>query len=171
MGTKKPAATAARSYYAAACFRRENIFAASASGQQLTGELSGEGCLVPILPGFDETSVLDARDGSACDFQALMSLLVLKRCGPMEADQVAFGKQGNFLDFKFGEFRTDLVVETVERFAPTIACSAIVKNAFRGKKLLNGLAPAFIPDFTEPAKDDLFILVGCCLCLWGGHVL
>ena len=64
------------------------------------GELSGEGCLVPILPGFDETSVLDTRDGSACDLQALISLLVLKRCGPMEADQVAFGKQGDFLDFK-----------------------------------------------------------------------
>jgi hypothetical protein len=46
-----------------------------------------------------------------------------------------------------------------------------MKDGFRGEEFVDGFAPALTPDLIEPAKKELFVLFGSCLCFWSGHGL
>ncbi len=135
----------------------------------LTRELGGEAGLVPVLPGFCELAAGYADYGGAGDFDVFAGGVVAEFGGPMQAGEVAFGEAGAWGDVEIGEIGAERIVEAAEFVGAFEVCLAVVKDALRREEIVNGLATALVPDFLEPANDELLVLFGGGLRLCSGH--
>src|SRR5260370_19653635 len=136
---------------------------------RMVGELGGHASGVPVLPGFDEAAVLDSDDGGAGNVGSLASGVVFALGEPVDASQVAFSEGQHRRDFEIGEYRAQAVVEFFEFGGTTDNSVAIVKYAIGSEELRDGVAIALVPDFFEPAYDELFVLIESGDRMGGGH--
>src|SRR5258708_24210304 len=79
-----------------------------------SGDLGGEACGVPILPGFDEFAVLDADDGGSGNVRGPVGGNVLERSVPVDAGEVRFGEDDDRGDLEIGKLRAQATVEIFE---------------------------------------------------------
>lgn len=66
---------------------------------RFTGKLGGDAGGIPVLPGFDETAVLDTDDGGPGELRDFIGGDVFTFRKPVNAGQIAFGEgenRGNF---------------------------------------------------------------------------
>ena len=113
---------------------------------------------VPILPGFDELSILDADNGSAGDAEGLGRVLVAELSNPMKAGESAFSNANHWSDDEVRKLRLEVVVEGDEFLRAMDVGRAIVKNAFLVEEFGDDVAIALVPELFEPAKDELLVL-------------
>ncbi|HUL35643.1 MAG TPA: hypothetical protein VL128_17300, partial [Candidatus Eisenbacteria bacterium] len=62
---------------------------------------------------------------------------------------------------EFGELRQELIVDGAAKLLGAAnLLAAFVEDAIGSEKLEDGFAAALIPDFVEPAEQELFVLFG-----------
>ena len=132
-------------------------------------ELGGEASGVPVLPGFNKTTVLDTDDRGTGDLGSLTGRVVFTFGEPVNTGQIAFGEGENRRDFEIGEYRAQAVVEFFEFGGAANDSVTIVNHAVRREELSDGVTVAFVPDFFEPADDELFVLIERGYGVGGGH--
>ena len=135
----------------------------------MVGELSGHAGSVPVLPGFDEAAVLDADDGGAGDAGDLAGGDVFTFGKPVDASEVALGEGKNRRDFEVEENRAQTVVKFFKFCGTTNDFVTIVNYAVGSEKLRDSITIALVPDFFEPADDELFVLIESGYGVGGGH--
>lgn len=123
----------------------------------LSGQLGLKAGGVPVLPGFDKAAAFDADDGSAGDVKRLAGGFVAHVGGPMAADQVIFGENDEGSDVEVVELCAKIVVEGGELVGAAEVLCAIVENTVLVQEFEDGVAVTVIPDFFEPADDELFV--------------
>lgn len=137
--------------------------------RRLVGKLSGHTGGVPVLPGFDEAAVLDTDDGGAGDVGDFAGGVVFTFGEPVDASEVALGEGKNRGDFEIGENCAQTVVKFFEFGGAANDFVAIVNDPIGSEELRDGVAVAFVPDFVEPADDELFVLIERGYGVGGGH--
>lgn len=88
---------------------------------------------------------------------------------PVDAGEIAFGQCQNWRDFEIGENRAQTVVKFFEFCGAANDFVAIVNYAVGSEELRDGVAVALVPDFLEPADDELFVLIERSDGVGGGH--
>src|ERR1700739_1556488 len=125
----------------------------------MLGDLGGEAGGVPVLPGFDETAVLDTDNRGTGDLGGLAARIVLELGNPANAGQIAFSEGDHRGNFEIGKNSAQAVVEFFEFSGAANNPVAIVDDAVWSEQLRDGVAVAFVPDFFKPADDELFVLI------------
>src|SRR5215469_10002981 len=128
--------------------------------RELLGELCGERGGVPVLPAFDEEAVLNPDDRGAGDRCGFAGGGVTERGGPMEGDEVAFGQGDDGRDAEVREAGAEIVMEAREGFRTTEFGGAIVDDGVRREEFKDGFAAGLVPDFLEPAEQEMLALFG-----------
>ena len=121
------------------------------------------------MPGFHEAAFLNTDDGGAGDVGDLAGGVVFTFGEPMDAGQVAFRQGKDRGDFEIGENRAQAVVKFFEFGGAANDFVAIVNYAIGSEELRDGVAVALVPDFFEPADDELFVLIESGYGVGGGH--
>ena len=112
------------------------------------------------MPGFDEAAVLDADDRDSGGGEIFAGGFVATFDGPAERDEVAVTERD--ARRHAGVHETGLQrVEKGFKFTRTADSHiAVVKHAVRREEFGDDFAAALIPDFFEPAMDEMFVLFG-----------
>src|ERR1700741_2494905 len=97
--------------------------------ERLVRELGGEAGGVPVLPGFDETAVLDTDNRGAGDLSALTARVVLELGKPVNAGQIALSEGQHRGNFEIGKNSAQAVVEFFEFSGAANNPVAIVDDA------------------------------------------
>ena len=87
----------------------------------------------------------------------------------MDAGEIALGESERRRNLEIGELRAQAIVKFFEFSGAANHNGAVVENAILSKELRDGVTIPFVPDFVEPADDELFVLIEGRNGLGGGH--